>query len=366
MTQPDTHGAPTPPRRSVIAGGAGAALGISTLALPSATVAASPGSSTPTQGTWVDTGYFSAGTTGTVYGVTFDGTRFIVGGSDGKYHYSDGTDTSSWTTVQTSMDDDGYHLASDGSTLVVANEFSGEVYRVANAFGGSTSVTGVREFSTDAYFVTYVTGGPDDRSVWVVGLDNKDAYYSEDGETWTAISQHPFNGASYLHGLAYDASQTVTSKYYALGFNTDTFRQTDDLSTAWSNMGATGLPADPRHLAYDGSSTLVVVDALNVAANSVPYRSTDGGATWSAATTAISGRYECVIHTGSSFVALGAPGGNTSGTTANVIESTDGDTWTDMSTGDVDNDTFASRSSAAFGGGRIVASTGDKVLVYVV
>lgn len=43
MTQPDTHGAPTPPRRSVLAGGAGAALGISTLALPSAAVAASPG-----------------------------------------------------------------------------------------------------------------------------------------------------------------------------------------------------------------------------------------------------------------------------------------------------------------------------------
>lgn len=43
MTQPDTRGAPIPPRRSVLAGGAGAALGISTLALPSAIAAASTG-----------------------------------------------------------------------------------------------------------------------------------------------------------------------------------------------------------------------------------------------------------------------------------------------------------------------------------
>ena len=361
MQQPPRQAVPNPPRRSVLAGGAGAALGISTLALPTAAGAASPGSSGSSQ-SWVDTGSFSAGTTGTVYGVTFDGTRFIVGGSSGKYYYSDGTDTSSWTTVQTSMDDDGYHLASDGSTLVVAEENDGNLYRVANAF--SASPTGVQEISTDAVFLTYVSGGPDGRSAFVTGLGTlKDLYYSTDGgDNWSRNANQPFNGSSFLYGLATDGDV-----YYALGGDAATLRQSTSLSSSWTNMNPTGLPAGARHLAFDGSSTLVVVAAVDGDADTVPYRSTDGGQTWSAASTAISGAYQCVLHAGgSTFVALGAPGGNVSGTRANAIRSTDGGvTWTDLSTGDL-SDTFSSRASAAFGGGRIVASTGDKVLVHVV
>ena len=369
MDQSDV--ARTPSRRRVLAGGSGAALGISTLALPSAAVAASPGSNTPTQGSWVDTAQFSNGTTGNIYGVTFDGTRFVVGGRD-KYFYSAGTDTSSWTEVSTGTSShDWIHLASDGTDLVLGTEDSARsIYRVAGAFGGSPSAS--QSFTTTRLeFATYITGGPGDWSGLVIGTGDEELLHSTNGgATWTTPTSDaaPFNGSSFLRGL-----ETDGTNFFALAFNDTKALQATDIDGPWSEVdGASNSYANELSfaafaLAYaepSGTGTLVALIKSGVSGFD-PMYSTNGGVDWSTATTVPSFDYlSSVVSTGDGFIAVGTSSGD--GTISNALQSSDGITWTDISTSD-EFDTFSYRSSAAFGGGRVVAVTSsDKVLVYVV
>ena len=132
MTQPDTHGAPTPPRRSVIAGGAGAALGISTLALPSAIAAASGGSISPPAQPSITTSYSSStdmvtvtynrtSTSGTLSGnatlynrggiAKYDGADPSVSWSDGEFAATFSYARSLLTRAGTVLDaDDGFNV----------------------------------------------------------------------------------------------------------------------------------------------------------------------------------------------------------------------------------------------------------------
>ncbi len=255
----------------------------------------------------------AAGTTTTLYAVSYDAslTRYFVAGAGGMILQS--TDAATWTQLTGNTTSDLYAVANNGGTTIVAAGANGTITTTTNS--GSTwtaqTITGAPALYGIAYGHSNSTTAPG--NIFVAVGAGGTVRYSADGLNWTAAASP--STSSDIKGVTYGLINGVGT-FVAVTANGYVITSTDGSSwtapDAVSPLTTLNAIAASANAATPLSTTVTTVTNAFVAVDNAGniFRSTDGGLTWPQVGTSATPLYAVTRGGLYDYSAVGAAGTN--------------------------------------------------------